>query len=77
MLSIVQQPPILLCLLAIVQLVGLAIFARGFFPYKIYLPGFANVTSAPPWPDASETRTALIEPEFDRLVFIVVDALRK
>ncbi|KAI9490469.1 alkaline-phosphatase-like protein [Zychaea mexicana] len=78
MLWQVQQPSNLICLLAIIQIVGLALFARGFFPYKVYLSGFANVTSsAPPWPDAnSETQPALLEPEFDRLVFIVVDALR-
>ncbi|KAG2225988.1 hypothetical protein INT45_002454 [Circinella minor] len=76
MLCQVQQPQILICLLAIIQILGLALFARGFFPYKVYLSGFANVTTAPPWPDASQTRPTLIEPEFDRLVFIVVDALR-
>ena len=77
MLCQVQQPQFLICLLAIIQILGLALFARGFFPYKVYLSGFANVTTAPPWPDASETHPTLTEPEFDRLVFIVVDALRK
>ncbi|KAF7723136.1 major facilitator super transporter protein [Apophysomyces ossiformis] len=60
--------------LALVQLAGLTLFCKGFFPYKIYLPGFASFESAPAWPNGD--RTTLIEPEFDRLVFVVVDALR-
>ncbi|KAI9269137.1 alkaline-phosphatase-like protein [Phascolomyces articulosus] len=79
MLCQVQQPLNLICLLAIIQIIGLSLFARGFFPYKVYLSGFANVTSVPSWPDVTTetiTRPTLIEPEFDQLVFIVVDALR-
>lgn len=64
--------------LAVIQLVGLGLFAKGFFPYKVYLSGFADVSSIPPWlGDDVPAQTNLIEPEFDRLVLIVIDALRK
>ena len=47
--------------------VGLLLFAKGFFPYKPFLPGLAKfdggVSSAPKM--------------FDKVVFMVVDALRR
>lgn len=49
--------------------VSIVVFATGFFPYKPFLPGLAEFESlefGPP-PDAP----------FDRLVFMVVDALRR
>ncbi|KAI9317081.1 alkaline-phosphatase-like protein [Dichotomocladium elegans] len=70
------QPPVLLSILAVTQLVGLALFARGFFPYKVYLPGFTDASQTPPWPDGSSQEPPIIEPQFDRLIFIVIDALR-
>jgi len=48
---------------------AIVIFGKGFFPYKPLLPGLAqygNVGGVPP-PHAP----------FDRLVFMVVDALRR
>ncbi|ORZ00867.1 alkaline-phosphatase-like protein [Syncephalastrum racemosum] len=63
--------------LVIIQLIGLALFCRGFFPYKVYLPGFATEEGLPPWPDSNQPGLPpIIEPEFDRLVLIVIDALR-
>ncbi|KAI8328059.1 hypothetical protein BC941DRAFT_477199 [Chlamydoabsidia padenii] len=53
-----------LYIIGLVQLIGLTVFSIGFFPYKTYLPGFSTVNDG------------LTEPEFDRLVFVVVDALR-
>jgi ethanolaminephosphotransferase len=49
-------------------LAALLIFARGFFPHKASLPGLAT------WPSdsAAAARTA----PFDRIIFMVVDALR-
>ena len=48
---------------------SLLIFASGFFPYKPFLPGLAQYEElefgAPP------------DGPFDRLVFMVVDALRR
>ncbi|ORY91724.1 alkaline-phosphatase-like protein [Leucosporidium creatinivorum] len=58
--SLVQQLSLLL-----VTLLGIALFARGFFPVKPLLPGFAE---SPP--------AFLDRPPFSRLVFILVDALR-
>lgn len=49
--------------------VSLIVFAKGFFPYKPFLPGLAtfdNVSSA-----------QYREAPFDRVVFMVVDALRR
>lgn len=49
--------------------VSLVIFALGFFPYKAFLPGHATFT-------AEEASLAQQAP-FDRVVFMVVDALRR
>lgn len=48
---------------------SIVIFATGFFPHKPYLPGLARHDShgLDPAPSAP----------FDRLVFMVVDALRR
>lgn len=53
-------------------MVGIALFCKGFFPYKIYLPGYATENDVP-----SVLKNMHNEPEFDRLVFVVIDALRK
>jgi ethanolaminephosphotransferase len=49
--------------------VAILIFATGFFPYKPFLPGLAHYEDlgygSPP------------DAPFDKLVFIVVDALRR
>jgi ethanolaminephosphotransferase len=49
--------------------VAVLLFATGFFPYKPVLPGLAQYGEAPGYapPDGP----------FDRLVFMVVDALRR
>ncbi|KAK8117300.1 ethanolaminephosphotransferase [Apiospora kogelbergensis] len=49
--------------------VAVYIFAKGFFPYKPLLPGLAQYEELPQ--DGSQPT-----PPFDRLVFMVVDALR-
>jgi ethanolaminephosphotransferase len=67
-----------------VSLLGLSLFARGFFPVKPLLPGY---TPAPPFEsdavhsselsldlDSTSTRA---NPAFSRLAFVVVDALRR
>jgi len=46
--------------------VAILIFATGFFPYKPFLPGKAAFT-------ADDVRSA----PFDKVVFMVVDALRR
>lgn len=50
--------------------VAIYIFAKGFFPYKPLLPGLAQYHEAPQ--DGQQPA-----PPFDRLVFMVVDALRR
>lgn len=51
--------------LALLQAVGAWLFARGFFPFASAPPGFA----ARPAPSVAKP--------FDRLVFVVIDALRQ
>lgn len=46
---------------------GILIFAKGFFPYKPFLPGLAVFGD-------EDIRTPA---PFDRVVFMVVDALRR
>ena len=53
--------------------IAVLVFASGFFPYKPYLPGLAT------FEDVQEPGAANVaQPEaiFDRVVFMVVDALR-
>lgn len=59
------------CLLALIQIAGIALFCKGFFPYKIYLSGYAARG------DQFSLHEQPQEPEFDRLVFVLIDALRK
>lgn len=47
--------------------IALALFASGFFPYKLFLPGLATFDEESSWPP----------PVFDRVIFMVVDALRR
>ncbi|KAJ1987163.1 major facilitator super transporter protein [Dimargaris cristalligena] len=61
------RPLVYFVLCLALELAGLYWFAKGFFPYKQILPGFAQFRpDAPPAPAAS----------FGRLVVMVVDALR-
>lgn len=66
------QKPLYILILACFQIVGIGLFCKGFFPYKIYLPGYAIKDDSFKFDIASN-----VEPEFDRLVFVVIDALRK
>ncbi|KAL9549619.1 hypothetical protein MBANPS3_005118 [Mucor bainieri] len=66
----IGQKTIYTCLLALIQIAGIALFCKGFFPYKIYLSGYA----APG--DQFSLHEQPQEPEFDRLVFVLIDALR-
>lgn len=50
--------------LLLLTLLGVALFSRGFFPVKPLLAGYAESEFAE-------------EPPFSRLVFILVDALRR
>ena len=53
--------------------VAVLVFASGFFPYKPYLPGLATFEDEQePGFGGYETPEAI----FDRVVFMVVDALR-
>ena len=49
--------------------VGLLIFATGFFPYKPFLPGIATFDHV--------SNNERIVPLFDKVIFMVVDALRR
>lgn len=49
--------------------VAILIFAAGFFPYKPFLPGLAEYDTIEYGPPPAAP--------FDRLIFMVVDALRR
>jgi len=66
---------LLLCF--ILQLTGVAFFARGFFPYKKVLPGFAQQQSAQDFLDLGLNPLPPAPKLFDRLVLILIDALRR
>lgn len=50
--------------------VAILVFARGFFPYKPFIPGLAQYEPLEEFGDAPGA-------PFDRLIFMVVDALRR
>jgi ethanolaminephosphotransferase len=50
--------------------VAILIFATGFFPYKPLLPGLATYDSVSEYGEPPEAK-------FDRIVFMVIDALRR
>lgn len=50
--------------------VAIVIFATGFFPYKPLLPGLAEYEPLEGYGESPEA-------PFDKLVFMVVDALRR
>lgn len=60
---------LLLSLANILVPISILIFAIGFFPYKPFLPGLAEYESLEIGPPPSGP--------FDKLVFMVVDALRR
>ena len=64
-----QIPVLLLTIANLLIPIAILVFASGFFPYKPFLPGTASF----------EDVDALQMPEapFDKVVFMVVDALRR
>ncbi|KAJ1725423.1 major facilitator super transporter protein [Coemansia erecta] len=65
----------LLLAVLVVELVGLGFFVKGFFPYKRSIPGFASVQDQPE-SVVSGSQQELSAPQYDRLVVMLVDALR-
>lgn len=59
---------ILIALAHLTLITALLVFAKGFFPHKAFLPGLAT------WPDNPGTFAR--DAPFDRVIFMVVDALR-
>jgi len=58
------------CFLAnVLTACAILVFATGFFPHKAFLPGLAA------WPAGQDD--SQISPPFDRVIFMVVDALRR
>ncbi|GJJ70235.1 ethanolamine phosphate transferase 2 subunit G [Entomortierella parvispora] len=63
------------------QLVGLVMFAKGFFPYKTISTTFATLEDLPPLPAAvpvaqADADIGTIPPRFGKIVLMLVDALR-
>lgn len=58
--------------------VAILVFATGFFPYKPFMPGLAEYEDVTWMSKQGESAGDLQPPEapFDKLVFMVVDALR-
>jgi ethanolaminephosphotransferase len=57
--------------------VAILVFATGFFPYKPFMPGLAVYEEVGGTGNAfKEGRQKTPEPPFDKVVFMVVDALR-
>ncbi|KAJ2786640.1 major facilitator super transporter protein [Coemansia interrupta] len=65
----------LLAAVLAVELVGLGFFVKGFFPYKRSIPGFASVQDQPE-SFAGGSPQEPPAPQYDRLVVMLVDALR-
>lgn len=76
-MSSIRHNLLYLFVLACIQIIGIGLFAKGFFPYKIYLSGFATQQDVPLSLADDLHKHYWQEPVFDRLAFIVIDALRK
>ncbi|XP_031566161.1 GPI ethanolamine phosphate transferase 2-like [Actinia tenebrosa] len=66
---------VILIFFLILQLLGLTLFLKGFFPLKKGIPGSASLLDLPPEPGSKEPAPPL-PVLFDRLVFVLIDALR-
>jgi ethanolaminephosphotransferase len=67
---------LLLALANLLIPVAILVFATGFFPYKPFMQGLATHED-PGWEDKfTWNKEGQPEPVFDKLVFMVVDALR-
>jgi ethanolamine phosphate transferase 2 subunit G len=53
--------------------IAVLVFATGFFPYKPFFPGLATFEDVQ---DPNATQAEQPEAVFDRVIFLVVDALR-
>ena len=60
-------PSFLLVVANVLSPVAILLFATGFFPYKAFLPGLAQ------YGDGGSPATS----PFDKVIFMVVDALRR
>ncbi|EGG13771.1 transmembrane protein [Cavenderia fasciculata] len=58
--------------LVITQLLGIYMFSRGFFPRKVSLQGYSTFDNY--FPSCLDNQ--IVEPQFDKMVFMVVDAFR-
>jgi ethanolaminephosphotransferase len=67
---------VLLALANLLIPVAILIFATGFFPYKPFMPGLAEFEKLSINRENVENVRHLPEAPFDKLVFMVVDALR-
>lgn len=56
--------------------IALLVFASGFFPYKPFLPGLADFEQLDAM-GAGDGSGVQAEAQFDKIVFMVVDALRR
>lgn len=56
--------------------VAIFVFATGFFPYKPFMPGLAEYEELGRIDGLRESWKELPKAPFDKLVFMVVDALR-
>lgn len=84
-LPILKKSWTLLALLTTLEILAVAIFSKGFFPFKTVIPGYADFDSLPSLPKLvtqnnlhdGAGKGESLEPKFGRLVFMLVDALRK
>lgn len=67
---------VLLALANILIPVAILVFATGFFPYKPFMPGLAQYEELGWDREFGEGWQSPPEAPFDKLVFMVVDALR-
>lgn len=83
----IMRPWILYCILlasSVCQLVGLVMFAKGFFPYKSISTTFATMDDLPVLPYTGASSGAggsedngSIRPRYGKVVLMLVDALRR
>ena len=76
-IDIKTLPWMILLLCMTCQLLGYAVFLRGFLALKAAVPGHATWTNASFEPTTDDdSKPQILPPTFGRLVFVLIDALR-
>ncbi|XP_070563098.1 GPI ethanolamine phosphate transferase 2-like [Ptychodera flava] len=71
---------VFICLCLLIEIAGMYIFFKGFFPVKTAIPGRATLADLPDEPidldQQNQTENGSLKPAFGKLVIMLIDAMR-